>query len=60
MMVAPGSLCEECGSSMDDDQLYDYNDSVMIPLGSYCFVNECTIRIEESNVLLNVVNDTKE
>ena len=57
-MVAPGSLCEECGSSMDDDKLYDYNDSMTIPLGSYCFVNECTIRIEESNVLLNVINNT--
>ena len=58
VMVSPGSLCEECGSSMDDDQLYDYNDSVMVPLESYCFVNECTIRIEESNVLLNVINNT--
>ena len=58
MMVAAGSLCEECGPSMDDGKLYDYNDSVMIPLGSYCFVNECTIRIEELNVLLNVINNT--
>ena len=59
VMFAPGSLCEECGSFVPDDQLYaDYNDSVMIPLESYCFVNECTIRIEESNVLLNVINNT--
>ena len=61
VMVAPGSLCGECGSSMDDDKLYYYNvnDSVMMPLAeSYCFVNECTIRIEESNVLLNVINNT--
>ena len=60
VMVVPGSLCEErCGSSMrDDDQVYYHNDSVMIPLESHCFVNECTIRIEESNVLLSVINNT--
>ena len=32
----------------------------MIPLESYCFVNESTIRIEESTVLLNVINSTGE
>ena len=58
VMVSPGSLCEECGTSMDDDKLSYYNDSVIIPLESYCFVNECTIRIEESIVLLNVINNT--
>ena len=56
VMVACGSLCEECGSLMD----VDYNNSVMIPLESYCFVNESTIRIEESTVLLNVINSTGE
>ena len=42
---------------MDDDKIYYYNDSVILPLESYCFVNECTIRIKESNVLLNVINN---
>ena len=58
VMVLPGSLCKECkaSSSMDDDEIYYYNNSV--PLESYCFVNECTIRIKESNVLLNVINNT--
>ena len=41
---------------MDDDKIYYYNNSVA--LESYCFVNECTIRIKESNVLLNVINNT--
>ena len=59
VMLAPGSLGEECGSFVPDDQLHaNYNDSMMIPLESCCFVNECTIRIEESNVLLNVINNT--
>ena len=58
MMVLSGSLCKECSSSMDDDKMYYYNDSVMLPLESYCFVNEHTIRIKESNVLLNVINNT--
>ena len=41
-----------------DDKIYYYNDSVILPVESYCFVNECTIRIKESNVLLNVINNT--
>ena len=56
VMVAPGSLCEECVSSMNGQ--YYYNDSMMIPLETYCFMNKCTIRIEESNVLLNIINNT--
>ena len=58
VMVLPGSLCIECSSSMDDDKMYYYNDSVMLPLESYCFVNEHSIRLKESNVLLNVINNT--
>ena len=58
VMVLPvSSLCKG-SSSMDDDKIYYYNDSVMLPLESYCFVNEHTIRIKESNVLLNVINNT--
>ena len=55
MTVIPGSLCEKCESSVDD-KMY-YYDSVMIPLESYCFVDECTIRIKESTVLLNIINN---
>ena len=58
MVLPASSLCIECSSSMDDDKIYYYNDSVILPLESYCFVNECTIRIKESNVLLNVINNT--
>ena len=57
MVLPASSLCIECSSSMDDDKIYYYNDSVILPLESYCFVNECTIRIKESNVLLNVINN---
>ena len=58
MLLPASSLCIECSSSMDDDKIYYYNDSVILPVESYCFVNECTIRIKESNVLLNVINNT--
>ena len=58
MALPASSLCKECSSSMDDDKIYYDNDSVILPLESYCFVNECTIRIKESNVLLNVINIT--
>ena len=34
------------------------NQSISLNEGDYCFVNECTIRIKESNVLLNVINKT--
>ena len=48
----------ECNSSMDDDRHY-YDQPVIIYLQDYyCFVNEFTIRIKESNVLLCVVNNT--
>ena len=55
----PDSLCMECGSLIDDNinEVND-NDSVTIPLESYCIVNECAIRIKESNVLLNVIYNT--
>ena len=58
MVLPASSLCIECSSLMDDDKMYYYNDSVILPVQSYCFVNECTIRIKESNVLLNVINNT--
>ena len=60
VMVLSGSLCKECkaSSSMDDDEIYYYNNSVPLESYNYCFVNECTIRIKESNVLLNVINNT--
>ena len=34
------------------------NQSISLNEGDYCFVNECTIRIKESNVLLNIINKT--
>ena len=58
MVLPASSLCIECSSSMDDDKIYYYNDSVILPVESYCFVNECIIRLKESNVLLNVINNT--
>ena len=42
---------------MDDDKIYYENYSAMLPLESCCFVNEYTIRMKESNVLLNVINN---
>ena len=34
------------------------NQSISLNGSDYCFVNECTIRIKESNVLLNIINKT--
>ena len=34
------------------------NGSISLNESGYCFVNECTIRIKESNVLLNIINKT--
>ena len=48
MVLPASSLCIECSSSMDDDKIYYYNDSVILPVQSYCFVNEYAIRIKES------------
>ena len=55
MALIPGSSCKECASSMDDDKMYDELVTIMEP---YCFVNECMIRIKESHVLLNIINNT--
>lgn len=58
--VAPCSFSKRCGSSKDDDKLVHYfTDTAVIPLESYCFVNECTIRIKESRVPLTVINETE-
>ena len=47
----------ECGNetatwSNNEDDWISLNET------AYCFVNECTIRIKESNVLLNIINKT--
>ena len=34
------------------------NSSISLDESGYCFINECTIRIKESNVLLNIINKT--
>ena len=34
------------------------NWSISLNESGYCYVNECTIRIKESNVLLNIINKT--
>ena len=60
MAIPASSSCIECSSSMDNDKIYYYNDSVVLPPESYCLVNECTIRINESNVSLNIINNTGE
>ena len=57
MMIIPYSLCAECGSLMD--KRYDHGPVIKLQ-ESYCFVNECTIRIKTSNVVLNVVNSTED
>ena len=59
MIVIPGSLCKECSSLMGDDNR-NYLGPVIKLQESCCFVNECTVRTKSSNVLLNIVNNTKD
>ena len=48
----------ECGSEVAwADKLKD-PDWISLNETGYCFVNACTIRIKESNLLLNIVNKT--
>ena len=48
----------ECNCSVDDDR-HCYDQPLNIyQQDYYCFVNECTIRIKESTVLLCVINNT--
>ena len=50
-----GSLCKECEPSM----YYNNDPPVMIRDSyNYCFLNECTIIIVESNASLNIINNT--
>ena len=53
---------DHCGGETDDvvwsSSSFRNQLSISLNDGDYCFVNECTIRIKESNVLLNVINKT--
>ena len=51
------SECINETAEWSNDDLEDMPISVLTNTG-YCFVNECTIRIKESNVLLNIINRT--
>ena len=60
VIAAPlGTLCKECGSTVDD---INYNDSEYVSVAtiaeSYCLRSDCTIVLEESNILLNIINIT--
>ena len=57
----------KCFASVNGDCIRDMaawsnNDledsSILLNENGYCYVNECTIRIKESNVLLNIINET--
>ena len=50
----------DCGGETDVVWLSSNfrNQSISLNGSGYCFVNECTIRIKESNVLLNIINKT--
>ena len=54
------SVKEDCGS--ETEALWSSsslrNESISLNESEYCFLNECTIRIKESNVLLNIINET--
>ena len=50
----------ECGSEIADlsNNTFDEWTTLLLNESCCCFINECTIRIKESNVLLNVINKT--
>ena len=50
----------DCGGDTDVVWLSSNfrNQSISLNGSGYCFVNECMIRIKESNVLLNIINKT--
>ena len=54
------SVKGDCGS--ETDALWSStslgNGLISLNESGYCFLNECTIRIKESNVLLNIINKT--
>jgi len=52
-----GLLCCSYVSDTDDTEPM-YGDAIEITESQYCFENECTIRIKESNILLNIINKT--
>ena len=50
--------CEECAGA-GTDSFMDNEDHYPVTLvESYCFVNECIIRLDSSQVLLNIINNT--
>ena len=49
----PGSFCKQC-----DFQMYYNNDPPVMIMESYCFLNECTILLMESNASFNIINNT--
>ena len=48
----------KCSSEVAAWQSNNEDFSISLNDTEYCFVNECTIRIKESNVLLNIINKT--
>ena len=52
LAVSVGGAC-----SVSNDEL-NYSVTVSLSEGHYCFVNECTIRINDSNLLLIIINST--
>ena len=47
-----GECSSEIAASLYNENPISLNDT------GYCFVNECTIRLKESNVLLSIINKT--
>ena len=54
------SVKGDCGGETDSVWLSSSfeNGSISLNKSEYCLLNECTIRIKESNVLLNIINET--
>ena len=53
------AMGSECNSSIVDNNRYYYDQPLnSYPQDGYCFVNEFTIKIKESKVLLCVINNT--
>jgi len=61
IVLATGGLVLGVGENCSYSSLilqFDSNDNIEVTESQYCIVDECTIRINDSNVILNIINNT--
>ena len=58
MFAVMTTVVGACVSPVSNLQLDNLTIDVLLDQDQYCIVDECTIRINDSNVLLNIINNT--